>query len=64
MAKIGQIVQFKTEDGEAVPAIITKVIGDAVNIRIFTNDPSKPAPLIEKVRQGKKKGQWDLLAGD
>ncbi len=56
---IGRIVLFKTEGSETLPAIITKVTGDTVNIRVFTNDPGRPAPLYENVKQGKKKGLWD-----
>ncbi|MHB1418474.1 MAG: hypothetical protein ACYCX4_02640 [Bacillota bacterium] len=56
---VGRIVHFKTEEGETLPAIISKVEDDVVYLRVFTNDPGRPAPLFEGVKQGKKKGQWD-----
>lgn len=61
---VGSIVFYKTEEGEILPAIVTKINKDKVNIRVFTNDPGKPGILFSNIEQGNKAGQWDLVYRD
>jgi hypothetical protein len=57
---IGRIVLFKTEEGETLPAIITRVNEDGlVNLRVFTNNEHNQfAVLLPNVEHGKKEKQW------
>lgn len=63
---VGRIVHFLTEEGETLPAIITKVNEDGkVNLRLFTNNNQNQfAPLIGNVEHGKKEKQWSWPTRD
>lgn len=57
---VGRIVHFLTEEGETLPAIITKVNDDdTVNLQAFTNNEhGNSVALLKTIVHGKKERQW------
>lgn len=57
---VGRIIHFLTEDGETLPAIITRVGEDKkVNLQVFTNsEHGASAALFKNIEQGKGRKQW------